>query len=77
MSKDNNKIVDLEMSVDGTYSPKNTNPPKSVCKKQEPTKQNKYGLTPEADEFLGGLDAGLDFVEQMKIRAIRIIGLRD
>jgi hypothetical protein len=74
------KIVDLEMSKDGSYSPKEAKN-KSVSKvahnKREDRDKPKYTQHRDADEFLAGLDAGLDFVENIKLRAIRILGLRD
>lgn len=83
MSK--SKIVDLVVSDDGTYSPKFhskkpitkaiTKLPKS--KQQEFQAKTKYNRSAGADEFLSGLDAGLDFVEAIKSRALRVIGLRD
>jgi hypothetical protein len=78
------KIVDLQKCEDGTYSPKNTlNISKisklkgivPIVKKEE--KPKKLRTPTEADEFLVGLDAGLDFVEAIKSRAIRFMGLRD
>lgn len=83
MSK--SKIVDLVASEDGTYSSKDTLNIKKISKLKgiEPVKREsipKYkhiDVRGNADEFLGGLDAGLDFVEAMKSRALRIMGLRD
>jgi hypothetical protein len=83
MSK--SKIVDLELSGDGTYSPKNTKETKVskakstkvVIKKSQYVQNKSLYMHNHADEFLVGLDAGLDFVEAMKSRAIRIMGLRD
>jgi hypothetical protein len=82
MSK--SKIVDLVASEDGTYSPKDTlninkisklKGIKPINKKEE--EFNKHHVRTEADEFLSGMDVGLDFVEAVKIRALRIMGLRD
>lgn len=77
MSKD--KIIDLEISTDGTYYTqksikphKSPKPPKIVHNKQEIKQVNS-----QADEFLGGLDVGLDFVESIGIRVNRILNLRD
>jgi hypothetical protein len=83
-----NKIVDLQKCEDGTYSPKNTlniskisklKGIKSVVKKENIsyTDKRKHMIPSGADEFLVGLDAGLDFVEAIKSRALRIMGLRD
>jgi len=77
MSK--SKIIDLEISSDGAYSSKSNNTKdlsKAISHKKE-EKFNKYHVRTEADEFLGGLDVGLDFVEAVKIRALRIMGMRD
>jgi hypothetical protein len=68
------KIVDLELSEDGTYGQKvykATKSSKTVYKKQE-VKRIQSG----ADEFLGGLDVGIDFVESIRSRALRIMNLR-
>ena len=80
MSK--SKIVDLKMSGDGTYSTKpiTTKATKAVVKSDKPKTQEKYNKhhsNPGADEFLGGLDIGLDFVEAIKSRVDRIMRLRD
>lgn len=77
------KIVDLVMSEDGSYSPKR------VVDKQSPNHKGKTGLvhTPkdekpkyilgnEADEFLAGVDVGLDLVEAVGIRVNRFLKLR-
>lgn len=70
MSKD--KVVDLEMSSDGTYAPKEKHPSKNVHHKT-----NKVKGMSGADEFLGGLDGGLDFVEAIKMRVERMIKFSD
>ena len=76
ISKD--KIVDLELSEDGTYGTEMSKT-KAVAKVKVVAKhiRNKHMIPSGADEFLSGLDVGLDFVEAMKSRAMRIIGLRD
>ena len=80
MSK--SKIVDLKLSEDGTYSPKQVKNKVLNIREKEPTKfgrgeKPKYTMTDEASEFLSGIDVGLDFVEAIRDRAIRIMGLRD
>jgi hypothetical protein len=84
------KTLDLKMNKEGIYepkdSPKDTINIKKISKLKgiEPVKREsiskdkrKNMIQSGADEFLGGLDAGLDFVEAIKVRAIRIMGLRD
>jgi len=76
----NSKIVDLQKCEDGTYSPKNVKTKAVTKQKHKYTDEKgspKYVQSRDVDEFLGGLDAGLDFVEAIKVRAIRIMGLRD
>lgn len=85
MSK--SKIVDLQKCKDGTYSPKDTLNINKISKLKgiKPVtkaaisykEKNKHMIPSGADEFLGGLDAGLDFVEAIKSRALRILSLRD
>jgi len=70
MSKD--KVVDLEMGSDGAYAPKAKTPPKNGH-----YKPNKVKGMSGADEFLGGLDGGLDFVEAIKMRVERLIKFGD
>jgi hypoxanthine-guanine phosphoribosyltransferase len=75
------KIIDLQKCEDGTYSP-NSSKSKSVVmsakkKEEKPKTKPKYVMNENADEFLAGLDVGLDLVESIKSRAIRILGLRD
>lgn len=79
MSKQS-KIVDLEVCEDGSYSPKQTkskNMALSPMHKHTDKDKPKYVPHKDADEFLAGVDAGLDFVEAVKIRAMRIMGMRD
>jgi hypothetical protein len=82
------KVVDLQKCEDGTYSHKDTlnikkisklKGIKSIVKKENISykDKSKHMIPSGADEFLTGLDAGLDFVEAMKSRALRIMGLRD
>jgi hypothetical protein len=73
------KVVDLEMGEDGAYTPGKKSKTKEVVKgKQTKFKEQvKYSLPSEANEFLAGVDVGLDLVEAIKIRAARIMGIRD
>lgn len=79
MSK-STKVVDLVPSEDGSYRSKQSKLKNAaISPMHRPTDKNKPKYVPhkDADEFLAGIDAGLDFVEAMKSRAMRIIGLRD
>lgn len=72
------KIVDLEISRDGTYSTKDAktrNIATSPTHKRTDKNKPKYVPHKDADEFLSGLDAGLDFVESIKVRALRVLSL--
>lgn len=79
------KIVDLQKCEDGTYSPKDTLNISKISKlkgikpvvKKEDKHKHKYGIPSGVDEFLAGVDVGLDLVDVVKIRALRIMGLRD
>lgn len=77
------KVVDLVISEDGSYSPKRE------TNRQSPNHRGKTGLihTPkdekpkyllghDADEFLAGLDVGLDLVDAVSIRVNRFLKLR-
>lgn len=74
------KVIDLVASEDGTFEPKQTKGSNNTAiAKTHKHKENKHrgtGTAP-ADEFLAGIDAGLDFVDAVKIRALRIMGMRD
>ena len=79
MSKQSkSKIVDLEVGEDGSYSPKDSKS-KAVSKTVNKDKngKHKYMMPSGVDEFLSGMDIGLDLLDEVKIRAIRIMGLRD
>lgn len=72
MSK--SKIIDLEVCNDGTYAQKESKtskPSKTVCIKTK-TKNSKNNT----DEFLGGIDMGLDFIENVIPRIDRFMKLR-
>jgi len=77
------KIIDLEIDKDGSYSPKDNKTKavtKTVHKKSNGYSANgkhKYMMPSGVDEFLSGMDVGLDLVDAIKVRAIRILGLRD
>jgi hypothetical protein len=77
------KIIDLVVEEDGTYSPKTDKTKavtKAVHKKSNGYSANgkhKYMMPSGVDEFLSGMDVGLDLVDAVKIRAMRIMGLRD
>jgi len=86
MSK--SKIVDLQKCEDGTYSSKDTLNIKKISKlkgikpvdnkfNRQLNNTKKIELNRGADEFLSGLDIGLDFVEAFKSRAMRIMRLQD
>lgn len=73
------KIVDLEVCEDGSYGTKESKP-KAVVKAEKHTKPKHtvpYAVPTGVDEFLSGVDVGLDLLDAVKIRAIRILGLRD
>ena len=79
MSK-SSKIVDLVMDSDGAYAPKDkkvvTKKPKfNDLRKHE--KYNKYNVISEVDEFLNGVDIGLDFLESVVPRVDRFLRLKD
>ena len=75
------KIVDLEVCEDGSYSSKGTKAKavvKSAHSKGHKTNgKHKYMISSGVDEFLSGIDVGLDLVENIKVRAIRMMGLRE
>lgn len=75
------KIVDLVVGEDGIYSPKDHKTKavtKTVRNKEHKTNgKHKYMIPSGVDEFLSGIDVGLDLVENIKVRAIRMMGLRE
>lgn len=79
MSK-SSKIVDLEMSSDGSYSPKGIKNTKVVAKKfkdiQKEERYNKNHVITEADMFLSGIDVGLDLLDEVIPRVDRFLRLR-
>jgi hypothetical protein len=72
-------IVDLHMGEDGTYTPSKKSKTKDIVKVKNKIeiKPKKGTGTAPADEFLAGVDVGLDLVDAIKIRALRIMGMRD
>lgn len=82
MSKSRTKIVDLEMSEDGSYEPKRVRDksiPNSKGKGLVKTPLNekpKFIRESHADEFLAGMDLGLDFIENLMPRVDRFLKLR-
>jgi hypothetical protein len=65
-------VVDLVPSEDGSYVPKNSK--KEVVKQVKPVKK-KYDRR-KADDFLSGLEEGLNFVEQINPLVNRFLKLR-
>lgn len=81
MGKTKSKIVDLEICNDGSYSPKRMiNKPtprnKGMLRVLGKDEKAKYLLRNEADDFLNGIDAGLDFLDEIVPRVNRFLGLR-
>ena len=74
------KIVDLVPAEDGSYAPKGSIvPAKSKNKKKydyKNEKQPKYTVNKEADEFLAGIDVGLDLVDKFVPRLERFLKMR-
>lgn len=62
-----NEIIDLEMDKDGSYAPKGK--PKHKVEKKEEVKS-------DMDNFLHGIDMGLDFIDKVVPRIKRISKLR-
>lgn len=75
MSKD---VVELEMGEDGAYAPKGIKPKgkKRDTSKYIPREKPMIFKESHADEFLSGVDAGLDFIEKVIPRAERFFRLR-
>jgi hypothetical protein len=65
------EIVDLVPSEDGTYAPKNSS--KEVSKEVKPKK--KYDRR-KADDLVSGLNAGLEFLEEIGPIVSRFLKLR-
>jgi len=80
MGKD---VVELEIGEDGTYAPKGTKVKEKKSKKKDVQKYGyaqkekpKYFLESSADEFLSGIDIGLDFIDKVVPRVERFLRLR-
>jgi hypothetical protein len=83
MGKSKSKIVDLIVGEDGSYTPKRSTKEKNgavPCRVKisdvGKTNKPKYMLENNADHFLGGLDVGLDFLDNVVPRVERFLKLR-
>jgi hypothetical protein len=74
MSK--SKIVDLEMGSDGSYSPRDIKIKSVVKHKYTDHNRPKYVQNREVDEFLAGMDVGLNFLDEIVPRVDRFLRLR-
>ena len=72
MSKQKPKVVDLVVGEDGVYGTKQS---KNVPAKRSVTKEKSKHKN-HADDFLGGIDIGLDFVEKVVPRVERFMRLK-
>ena len=75
------KIVDLVVSEDGSYSPEGIKTKSTKVKavsKPKSIEHNKpkYIQSNEVDEFLAGMDVGLDLIDNILPRVNRILKLR-
>lgn len=75
------KVVDLVVGEDGSYAPKRVydrSKPNNTTGIVRPPKgeKPKYIMSNDADEFLAGIDVGLDLVEAVGIRVNRFLKLR-
>ena len=73
-------IVDLQVDEDGSYSPKDIKTKdtkvKAVVKHKCTDNKPKYTQSKEVDEFLAGMDAGLNLIDSIVPRLNRILKLR-
>ena len=80
MSKSKSKIVDLVQSEDGTYEPKRERGKFNVkgkgLVKHNKDEKPKYIMESHADDFLNGIDIGLDFIDKVMPRVDRFLKLR-
>ena len=76
MSKAKNKVVDLEMGSDGTYTTKTLKNTQALVRNKPKGGKLKYVLENNADQFLGGIDLGLDFLDKIVPRVERFMRLR-
>jgi hypothetical protein len=73
------KIVDLVPSEDGSYAPKGSIVPAKKKKASNMSKGDnkpKYVLSKDADEFLAGIDVGLDLMDSVGLRVDRFLRMR-
>ena len=69
------EVVDLVPIGDGSYAPQEHTVPakkKPEVKKEKP----KYRVNKEVDEFLAGIDVGLDLIDDVAPRLERFFKLR-
>jgi len=78
-----NKIVDLKICSDGSYAPEDTNVKSKTHHKSKGgliktpmDEKPKFIRENHADEFLSGIDIGLDFLENVVPRVERFMKLR-
>lgn len=69
------KTVDLVLSEDGTYETA-TKKSKSKSVVVKPTEKPKFIRENHADEFLSGIDMGLDLIDKFIPRVERFLRLR-
>jgi hypothetical protein len=67
----NKDIIDLQMDEDGTYTEKT-----KKGKKNNSLTKSKHFEENHGDEFLTGIDLGLDFVEKVVPRVERFLQLK-
>jgi hypothetical protein len=70
------KIVDLVPSEDGSYAPKGSIVPAKKKKASKVDSKPKYMLSRDADEFLAGIDVGLDLIDSVGLRVDRFLRMR-
>lgn len=82
-NKPSSRVVDLVVDEDGTYRPKRVHIEKPKKVKNNalfmPTKERrpKYSIADtNADEFLSGIDVGLDFIDNVIPRVERFLRMR-
>lgn len=82
MSKSHTKVVDLVQSEDGVYEPKRVRDKSVRNSKGKGLTRTPINDKPKllrenhADEFLMGMDLGLDFIENLMPRVDRFLKLR-
>lgn len=74
------KVVDLEMGEDGSYTPKEKkvkrDPLAMTVKQKQADEKPKFIRETNADNFLNGVDVGLDFIDNVVPRLERFMRLR-